>query len=502
MRIEHNAEDRSTRRRDVSRLLNSFFRAAALIFCLLSFAFTVSGSGEVWIMWRDARPLAVTLVVLGLVMAAAAAFMARATIRSAAPVSGLSGVPPQGDNPYDVWHAMPPGARVRFALAVFPIFAAIGPIVGLMDHSTAPLHPLEGLLLTLASGGMAVSIILFGNRLAVLVLSFLACMAVSQNAKPITDFMTGVTAAPARTGAAESITFSPERWEDLASRRQLLGVAAIALLSCGYAFFVVLLVSEGRRRTRLETEMRIARRIQETLVPAAGLRVEWCDISGRTVPATEVGGDYFDYLELPDGRVAAVLADVAGHGVGAGILSAMTKSAFRSLVAADPSPVRLLGELNRALCQLVERNMFVTMAYMVIDPRTSTAQVATAGHPPVLHFRADDGVPAELRTPSMALGMIRATAFSGMTIAWAPGDVFLFYTDGVLEARDSDGGEYGGERLREAVRDAGARGESDVPGAVIASLRAFTSVRNFADDVTVVSVRLHNRAAGETDEHR
>jgi sigma-B regulation protein RsbU (phosphoserine phosphatase) len=267
-------------------------------------------------------------------------------------------------------------------------------------------------------------------------------------------------------------------------------VAAIALISLGYTLFVILLASEGRRRTRLETEMGIARRIQDALLPAGGLHAGWCDVNGATVPAEEVGGDYFDYLELPDGRITVVVADVAGHGVGAGILSAMTKSSFRSLVAADPSPVRLLGELNRTLCQLVQRNYFVTMAYMVIDPRTRTARIATAGHPPVLHFRGGEPAPAPVRTPSMALGMKGTATFAEAAVAWAPGDLFLFYTDGVLEARDRRGGEYGGERLRESVANARARNSGELPGAVIASLRAHTSSSGFADDVTVVSVQL------------
>ena len=105
------------------------------------------------------------------------------------------------------------------------------------------------------------------------------------------------------------------------------------------------------------------------------------------------------------------MADVAGHGVGAGILAAMTKSAFRALITHDPEPATMLGHLNRTPDQLVERNMFVTMAYVLIDHRSERAQIATAGHPAVLQVRGDAHDWEEKRTPSLALGMDRLAVF-------------------------------------------------------------------------------------------
>jgi hypothetical protein len=470
------------RRRGALRVLSIFFRTAAVTSVLVSFSFEVNSSGVFHILWRDNLPLAATLVGLGLLMAGAAMVVSR-LLRAPSNASPETFAAP-GGNPYDIWHAMPTRARIRLALTVFPIFAAVGPILGMMDGSTFPLRLLEAVVMTLASGGMAASIILFGNRPLVLVLSFLVCMAASQNSGPIADAIVGPAVHAAQTGGA--LSFTAEQWQAISSRRQLLGIGAIALISLGYTLFVILLASEGRRRTRLETEMGIARGIQNSLLPAAGLSTPWCNVAGMTLPATEVGGDYFDYLELSDGRVAVVVADVAGHGVGAGILSAMTKSSFRTLVAADPLPLPLLRELNRTLCQLVQRNYFVTMAYMLLDPAKRTARIATAGHPPVLHFRGEEVT--RVRTPSMGLGMNKSALFAEEEISWNPGDSFLFYTDGVLEARDAHGEEYGEGRLRESIKKARARNSGELPGALVASLREHAST--FADDVTLVSVTL------------
>jgi sigma-B regulation protein RsbU (phosphoserine phosphatase) len=227
-------------------------------------------------------------------------------------------------------------------------------------------------------------------------------------------------------------------------------------------------------------------------LPQARLTTPWCEVAGRTVPATEVGGDYFDYLTLPGDLTAVVVADVSGHGVGAGLLSAMTKSAFRTLVTLDPAPVQLLGRLNETVSHLVERKMFVTMAYLLLDHGKRTARIATAGHPPVIRIREPDHAVEELRTPSLGLGMNRSAAFTEITISLTPGDRFVLYTDGVVETPSRTGEQFGLSRLEAlAAGDPGVT-PGEVVGRIFSSMRGFGGPDGRGDDATVVVVRVNH----------
>ena len=123
-------------------------------------------------------------------------------------------------------------------------------------------------------------------------------------------------------------TFTQQEIDRIDVRRPLFGVIAIFLLSAGYTLFLRVVGEETKKRGRLETEVAVARRIQQSLQPSAAFKTDWCEAAGITVPATEVGGDYFDMIKISDDEAVIAIADVSGHGVGAGILSAMTKSAF------------------------------------------------------------------------------------------------------------------------------------------------------------------------------
>jgi sigma-B regulation protein RsbU (phosphoserine phosphatase) len=213
----------------------------------------------------------------------------------------------------------------------------------------------------------------------------------------------------------------------------------------------------------------------------------WCAAAGRTVPATEVGGDYFDVVELPDGKLVVAIADVTGHGVGAGILSAMTKSALRSELGHDAAPHTVLENLNRTLYQVSQRGMFVTMAYLLLDRQAGIARIATAGHPPVMFCRHDGTIRA-VRTTNPGLGMRPQGFFIEAEVGFAPGDRFLLYTDGVTEATNRTGEQFGDGRLGDLVA-AGQPVPADQWCAVmLESVLEFRGSKNLSDDATVVAV--------------
>jgi serine phosphatase RsbU (regulator of sigma subunit) len=390
--------------------------------------------------------------------------------------------------PYNIWKPMPLGTRAGLATAVFLIFGTIGPLNSLLTPPDQTLRPLEIVIVTIACGAISACMILFGNRRVLLVLSLALCLGVLFSVDPIMEML-----APGRPPSLKnpdgSVTLTRMQLDNFRDQRTVVAAGGIVLLSLGYVMFIVLLTNEGRQRVRLQAEMSIARRIQQTLIPSSGLATGRAEAAGMTVPASEVGGDYFDFLELPDGRLGVFAADVAGHGVGAGILGAMTKSAFRAHMVHDPSPASMLGFLNRTLAGLVERKMFITAAYLLLDAAHGSARIATAGHPPLLRVDARGSID-EMRTPSLALGMDRNAIFTELDIPCARGDVFLLYTDGVVESASGAGEQFGPERLKAMLAGCRELAPADMCEALLKGAASFRGKSSVVDDVTVVAVRV------------
>jgi serine phosphatase RsbU (regulator of sigma subunit) len=482
-----NGEDRVT----VLKVLRTFFRIAAFAFLFITFSFSVDEKGTTWIMWRDSTLLAVTLVCLAVVMAGGWLY---ATVRLGKLETGAGGreslsLRDPSFQPYNIWGPMSFGTRAGLAAAVFLIFGTIGPLNSLLTPPDQMLRPLEIVILTIATGGISACMILFGNRKVLLVLSLALCLGVLFSMDPIMDVLGGRRPAPP-TSPDGSVTLTRAQLDNFRDQRSVVAAGGIVLLSLGYVTFIVLLTREGRHRVRLQAEMSIARRIQQTLIPSSGLATGRAEAAGLTVPASEVGGDYFDFLELPDGRLAAFAADVAGHGVGAGILGAMTKSAFRAHIVHDPSPASMLGFLNATLAGLVERKMFITAAYLLLDAAHGSARIATAGHPALLRVDVRGSID-EMRTPSLALGMDRNATFTELVVPCSGGDVFLLYTDGVVESAPRAGGEqFGPERLKAMLARDRELAPAQLCEALLKGAESFRGKNAVADDVTVVAVRV------------
>ena len=245
--------------------------------------------------------------------------------------------------------------------------------------------------------------------------------------------------------------------------------------------------AEIRQRARLETEVKIARDIQQSLLPATELRLPWCSLAGAAVPATEVGGDFYDIIRLSDDEIVVAIADVTGHGVGAGILGAMTKSALRSELVHTTDPLSVLTTVNSTLLALSDQKTFVTFGYARIDRRTMKIQYATAGHPPLFLHRSRARAVDELRTVNLALGLRKDLVFATGEAAFEPGDALLLYTDGILEAANSRGEQFGSERLRQGVLSEHADPAALCSG-LLRSLSAFAGQSSFQDDVSLLCV--------------
>jgi serine phosphatase RsbU (regulator of sigma subunit) len=243
------------------------------------------------------------------------------------------------------------------------------------------------------------------------------------------------------------------------------------------------LVDSLRQAERIEQEVEIAADIQRSLLPAEAPRLAGLQVAGLCLPAAHVGGDYYDLIVDGDGRLSLVIADVAGHSVGSGLLMAMGRTVIRREVLEGKSPREVLAATNGMLFDdLVRASLFITSACARYDPATRRLAVANGAHNPPL-LRRGDGTVAELDADGMAVGMIGDAEYEESEVALEPGDVVLLYTDGVTEARNADGEQLGEDRLKEVLAGAGGLAPMEVIHRVTQAVREHGKQQ---DDVTLV----------------
>src|SRR5262245_15523027 len=246
--------------------------------------------------------------------------------------------------------------------------------------------------------------------------------------------------------------------------------------------------AEVRARERIEQELQVARLIQQTLLPKTEPVLPGWQVSAYYRPARAVGGDFYDFLEMPDGRLAIVVGDVTDKGVPAALVMATTRSILRGAARRLTAPGAVLERTNDLLCPEIPPKMFVTCLYAILDPASGRIQYANAGHDLPYHRRAD-GV-AELRAVGMPLGLMPGTRYEEHELTLAPGDSVLFYSDGLVEAHNVRRELFGFPRLQAFVeRHSMVDGAATIQ-ALLADLALFTGPdAEQEDDITLVSLR-------------
>jgi sigma-B regulation protein RsbU (phosphoserine phosphatase) len=201
-----------------------------------------------------------------------------------------------------------------------------------------------------------------------------------------------------------------------------------------------------------------------------------------------VGGDYFDYLPLPDGRLGLVIADVSGKGVPAALLMATFRAALRTEVR-KPRPISaIIDDVHQTLVESMDNTRFVTAVYGVLDPRDATFTYVNCGHNPPLLLRAG-GTCEFLPTDRWAVGMLASKPVTPSTVRLGRGDTLLLYTDGVIEVADAHDDDFGEDRLVRVVSDAALRPAREIIGALLEATRAHGGRTQYDDDVTMLVVK-------------
>jgi sigma-B regulation protein RsbU (phosphoserine phosphatase) len=256
------------------------------------------------------------------------------------------------------------------------------------------------------------------------------------------------------------------------------------------------LIEHKRERQRLEQELSIAREIQQALVPQGLHDYPHFSITGIYRPCNEVGGDYFDVFPLPDGRIALLIADVAGKGLGAALLTTMLQGALSGMTL-GVDPVKVFNHLNQFLCQRAAVGRCATMFFGLLG-LDGSLEFLRAGHPSPLLLR--QGEVSELySTGSLPMGLLESEIFTSSRIQLEPGDTLLLYTDGVTEAEDNDRNLFQDERLKKAFSQHPNSSLKTLQDGIWSAIEKFTEGASQADDVTLLVVRYRGSAE---DAHR
>ncbi len=260
-----------------------------------------------------------------------------------------------------------------------------------------------------------------------------------------------------------------------------------------FALYNAIIYSMANEKKRLDHDLEIARDIQRILLPSEAPAIDGFQISGINVPARLVSGDYFDYIRVDDERLGVAIADVSGKGVPASLIMAICRSVLRAEAARNPSPADVLRKVNRQLYPDIKEDMFISMAYLILDHHRDSITLARAGHDAPLLYKQQSQTVTPVKSPGMVVGIDSGNVFDRLTVDFAISlerdDCLVLYTDGVTETLNAEEDEFGLDRVIQAVRARANDGAQAIVKKIIQDVRDFTGSLPQNDDITLIAIR-------------
>ena len=260
-----------------------------------------------------------------------------------------------------------------------------------------------------------------------------------------------------------------------------------------FALYNAVVYSEANEKKRLDHDLQIAREIQRIMLPAESPTIDGFEIAGLNIPASQVSGDYFDYITIDPERLGVAIADVSGKGVPASLIMAICRSVLRSSAPENASPSEVLKKVNRQLYPDIKEDMFISMAYLVLDHVRATVTLSRAGHDAPLLYRASTGELTPIKPPGLVLGIDSGNVFDRITgdlaVPLERDDCLILYTDGVTEALDGEGDEFGIDRAMHSVQASATDGAPAIINRLVEDVRSFVGSTPQHDDITLIAIR-------------
>jgi hypothetical protein len=362
-----------------------------------------------------------------------------------------------------------------YLLAVFFLFSVIGFYADVISGGHQPYAVMFG---TAAFCGFNAALWIFVfSRLAKLWI-FLLFLLQFFSPKADTHLVSWIASLPlpAPLGTPASTSFA--------------ATSILAAVFLSYACFVIYIRSTGQESFRLKTELDLAHSIQKTLVPLISRRIVAFDVFGISEPSEKVGGDLVDLVELPNGDTVAYLADIAGHGLQAGILMGMLKTAARTVLTDEPGKdgvilTMLMARLNSVLPQVKEAQMYATFTGMRLN-LDGLLFYGMAASPPLLHWNASTGKVSRIQKEQFPLGLLDVTDFSSQGLVVERDDVVLVATDGIYEVSSGLDVEFGIDALELLLAQHARRPLPELAALILAAVRKYGKQ---VDDQTLLLVR-------------
>ncbi|MGB2770514.1 MAG: SpoIIE family protein phosphatase [Candidatus Zixiibacteriota bacterium] len=243
------------------------------------------------------------------------------------------------------------------------------------------------------------------------------------------------------------------------------------------------------KKRKLEEELSIAKRIQQSFLPRAKPRLPGFDISGINIPSEEVGGDYYDFIPIIENQIGIVIADVSGKGIPAALIMASVRAGLIAEIRNNYAIRSIMAKVNNLLFESTASDIYVTAVYGVLDPKNRIFTFSNAGHnAPIL--RRADGEMKYLTEGGMALGMFENSKYEERPLGINPGEIIVFYTDGVTEAKNDKEEEFGTRRLKQVIGDSHQLGASQIQKNIYDAVKKFTGVSHQEDDLTMIVVKI------------
>jgi sigma-B regulation protein RsbU (phosphoserine phosphatase) len=241
---------------------------------------------------------------------------------------------------------------------------------------------------------------------------------------------------------------------------------------------------------QLENELELSQVVQRALLPQQSPTIPGMNIAGFSRPAQIVSGDYFDFLQFKDGTHGIVMADVSGHGVSAGMLMTSLQTAFHTLVPESNSPLNVLERINHLYIHNIKFTTFVTIFFAKFDPKTRIFTYANAGHNSGYLYRASKKEDIWLEPTGPAIGLMEGFILGTEEVELKNDDILLLYTDGITEAMNSKGEQFGNERLAKLIREKTDLSAQELANALLLAVSDFADGKSFIDDITIITCKV------------
>jgi CHASE2 domain-containing sensor protein len=266
-------------------------------------------------------------------------------------------------------------------------------------------------------------------------------------------------------------------------------VSFSVILYLGMTFYG--LIAEKHRSEIMGKELEVARRIQESFLPQKPIEIEGYDVAANMNAAKQVGGDLYQFIKLSNEKFGIMIADVSGKGIPAALYMVRIVTEFKTWSQGIDKPDEVLKKLNNELQKGAKAGLFVTVSYPIIDIKTKKVILSDGGHLPLMHYRAkEDEIVEERPTKGMPLGLIPNVEFNEKEFSLSAGDVLVFYTDGVSEARNLKKEEYGFQRIKDVTRTNHQKDAAGILEALRNDITEFCGKAPQHDDITIIVLKV------------